>query len=205
VQVAVLVLIAVLFAGTDLVLLGLPVVIGLWLWESVGAHVRRQSSDPGDPTSRSEKTNMVAWVGHLAEMVIAMYVGMFVYMQIVNATTALGLGSVLSGDLRYAGMILSMVVPMVALMRLQGHSWRMGTEMSAGMVVPVIICFGLVRLGISSQAPFLSWLTEAAVYRVAHDGMLLGMIVVMFYRRAMYSETSQLAGTHAKGMHLRAG
>jgi hypothetical protein len=188
VQTAVLVVLAVLLVGTDLLLLCLPVVIGLWLWETVRAQLRRPSGNPDDPAGRAEKTNMVAWVGHLAGMIIAMYVGMFVYMTVVNAPTAFGFGSFISGDLRYAGMIVSMVVPMVALMRLQGHSWGMGAEMSAGMVVPVIICFGLLRLGISSPMPLLGWLTEGSVYSVAHDGMLLGMMAVMLYRRGMYSE-----------------
>jgi hypothetical protein len=205
VHVAVLVAVAVLLVGADLVLLGLPVVIGLWLWESVRAHVRRQSGGPDDPTGQGEKTNMAAWVGHLAEMIIAMYVGMFVYMLIVNAPTALGFGSLLSSDLRYAGMILSMVVPMLALMRLQGHSWRMGAEMSAGMVVPVIICFGLLRSDISSHVSFLSWITDTSIYEVAHDGMLLGMMAVMLYRRGMYAEASHLATGHAQSTHMHSG
>ncbi len=44
-----------------------------------------------------------------------------------------------------------MVVPMVALMRVRGHIWRMANEMSLGMVSPIVVCFALVRSGIDRR------------------------------------------------------
>jgi hypothetical protein len=41
-------------------------------------------------------------------------------------------------------MAFSMSVPMVALMRRQGHGWRNSVEMSAAMFVPalvIIVCY----------------------------------------------------------------
>jgi hypothetical protein len=100
--------------------------------------------------------------------------------------------------------VLFMLAPMVALMRFQGHSWRMADEMAGGMVVPVIVCFALVRLGICPLVPFLGWLTPKSVYGVAHDAMLLGMIAVMVVRRGMYAHTPGPATMHAPH-HAHAG
>ena len=77
-------------------------------------------------------------------------------------------------DLRHARIIESMVVPMVGLMRIERHSWRMATEMSVGMAAPMVVCLALVRLGICPLIPLLTWLSAANVYAVAHDAMLLG-------------------------------
>lgn len=127
----------------------------------------------------------------VAEMVVAMYAGMFVYMALIKrALIAVGLAGLVSGDLGYAWMILFMLAPMVALMRFQGHPWRMSGEMAVGMIAPIIVCFGLVRLGICPLVPFLTWLSATTVYGVAHDAMLLGMIAVMVYRRGMYAHAT---------------
>jgi hypothetical protein len=75
----------------------------------------------------------------------------------------------------------------------------MTNEMAMGMVAPVIVCFGLVRLGICPLVPFLHWLTPKSVYPIAHDAMLIGMIVVMIYRRSMYAYVPELAMVHAHG------
>jgi hypothetical protein len=84
-------------------------------------------------------------------------------------------------------MVISMVAGMTILMRVERHSWRMVIEMSVGMVAPVIALFMLVRFGVSSSVPLLGWLTNANLYTLAHDGMLLGMVGVMVVRRGMYA------------------
>jgi hypothetical protein len=183
---------AVVFAGPSLLLLAVPVVIGVWLWETI----RKRAGG-------AARTDLWRWIGHFAEMVVAMYVGMLVYHMLVAAlVVALGFGGLVSGDLGYAWMTLSMVVPMVALMRFQGHSWRMSNEMAAGMVAPIVACFALVRLGICPLVPFLSWLSATSVYAAAYYGMLLGMLAVMVYRRDMYAGC---AGTTTHPQHTGAG
>lgn len=197
VQVIVLVLLAVVLAGLNLLLFLLPVVIavviGLWLWETIWPLVllRISKSNVRKPAIRATKLDLWQWVRHLAEMVVAMYAGMFVYMALIKrALIAVGLAGLVSGDLGYAWMILFMLAPMVALMRFQGHPWRMSGEMAVGMIAPIIVCFGLVRLGICPLVPFLTWLSATTVYGVAHDAMLLGMIAVMVYRRGMYAHAT---------------
>lgn len=199
VQVVVWGLLAVAFAGPNLLLLYVPVVAGLWLWETTWPLVRQRmgTSNVAHPASRAARLDLGQWLRHLAEMVVAMYAGMLVYMALVRPVLmGIGVARFVAGDLGYAWMILFMVAPMVALMRLQGHSWRMADEMTVGMVAPVVVCFGLVRLGICPLVPFLAWLTPTSVYLAAHDGMLLGMIAVMIYRRGMYAHAPGFVMTH---------
>ena len=179
------VLLAVVFGRTNFVVVAMPVVIGLWLWERIRPVVRRRSVHQGisNQAGSATRTDLWQWIRHLAQMVFAMYAGMTVYhLFIGRGFTGLG-----DGDLGYAGMMLSMLVPMVALMRFQGHSWRMTSEMAVGMTAPVVVCLALVRAGICPLIPFLAWLSAANVYTVAHEAMLLGMMAVMVYRRGMYA------------------
>ena len=175
-------LLAVVFAGTDIMVVLVPVVTGLWLWDTIRPHIQQRSgrqTHPG-PASAATRTDLRQWTCHLAQMVVAMYAGMAVYMLFAPALMG-------PGDLRYAGMVLSMLVPMVALMRFQHHSWRMTKEMAIGMAAPMVMCVALVRLGLCPLFPVLTWLTAANVYAVAHHAMLLGMIAVMIWRRGMYA------------------
>lgn len=135
------ILLAVAFAGTDIVVVLVPVVIGLWLWDTISPRVQHHFGHRAHPSlaSAATRTDLCPWICHLAQMVVAMYAGMAVYM--LFAPTLIG-----PGDLRYAGMVLSMLVPMVALMRFQHHSWRMATEMAAGMTAPIVACIALVLL-----------------------------------------------------------
>jgi hypothetical protein len=210
VQVVVWSLLAVVFAGPNILLLYVPVVIGLWLWETTRPLVLRRIGTSTDrkPASRAPQLDTLGWgqwLRHLAEMVVAMYAGMLVYMALVRPMLmGIGLAGLVAGDLSYSWMIAFMVAPMVALMRFQGHSWRMTDEMAVGMVAPVIVCFGLVRLGICPLVPFLTWLTPKSVYLAAHDAMLLGMIAVLVVRRGMYAHTPGPATTHAPH-HAHAG
>ena len=102
----------------------------------------------------------------------------------------------------YLWIVAFMAAPMVALMRLQRHDWRMIDEMVGGMVAPVIVCFGLVRLGICPLTPLLSWLTPQNLYAMAHDAMLLGMIAVMVFRRRMYTNVAESDLMQAPQAHV---
>ena len=175
-------LLTVVLAGTAIVGVLVPVVAGLWLWDTVAPHVQQRFGHRTHPglASAATRTDLRQWICHLAQMVVAMYAGMAVYMRFAPALMG-------PGDLRYAGMVLSMLVPMMALMRFQHHSWRTTNEMAVGMTAPVVVCVALVRLGLCPLVPFLTWLTAANVYAVAHHAMLLGMIAVMIYRHRMYA------------------
>ena len=176
------VLLAVYFAGADIMVVLVPVVTGLWLWDTIRPHLQQRFDHRTHPSleNAAARTDLRQWTTHLAQMVGAMYAGMAVYM--LFAPALLG-----PGDLRYAGMVVSMLVPMVALMRFQHHSWRMTNEMATGMAAPMVMCVALVRLGLCPLVPFLTWLTAANVYAVAHHAMLLGMIAVMIFRRSRYA------------------
>src|SRR5262245_66242069 len=64
---------------------------------------------------------------HFGEMVLAMYVGMLIYMPVEG---------LLPNSLQQIGMALFMAWPMVVWMRMRGHGWRRGFEMSAAMLIP---------------------------------------------------------------------
>jgi hypothetical protein len=142
----------------------------LWVWDVL----------------RNQTTGIGGWLRHLLAMTVAMYVGMGVYMAVMRPLVVAVVGPAFVGAPSYCGMVIAMVVPMVVPMRIRGHDWRMCAEMSLVMVVPIVVCFALVGLGIDRMAPFMAWLTRASVYSVAHDAMLLGMIALMVQRREMY-------------------
>jgi hypothetical protein len=66
---------------------------------------------------------------HFLEMLLAMYAGMLIFMAIPGVVA-------LPALLHQFGMALSMTLPMVLWMRIRGHGWRHGFEMSAAMLVP---------------------------------------------------------------------
>jgi hypothetical protein len=105
-------------------------------------------------------------------MWLAMLAGMLIFMAIpgVMALPAL---------LHQLGMAVSMTVPMVAWMRIRGHGWRHGIEMSIGMLVPWAAVLVLVGLGAATVLP---WLTRAG-----GAAMLLGMLGVMLLRPHHYA------------------
>ena len=183
-QIGLWLLLVLVFAGPMVLVLGLPVAAGLWLWE----------------TRRGNLFPLWLWLLHLCEMTVAMYAGMLVYMAVGGpAVTSLFGNGFAGGALRYSGMVLAMVLPMTALMRVEGHSWRMAHEMALAMIAPIVLCFGLLALGFCQFVLFLAWLTPTSVYAAAHDGMLLGMVALMIVRRGMYADLSPTSRQAAVG------
>ncbi len=130
-------------------------------------------------TSRSTASRLLAgglsagrFVLHFVEMLLAMFVGMLIYMAIPGV---MGLPLFL----HQLGMAVSMTVPMVVWMRVRGHGLRHGFEMAAGMVIPWAAVLALVALGAANALP---WLASAA-----DPAMLLGMFGVMLLRREHYA------------------
>jgi transcriptional regulator GlxA family with amidase domain len=121
------------------------------------------------PTGRIPAGLLTAgrFVLHFAEMWIAMLVGMMLYMAILGVMD-------LPPVVHQAGMALSMTVPMVAWMRIQGHGWQHGIEMALAMLIP-----WAVVLVASAALPWLAGTGTAAI--------ALGMLGIMLFRREHFA------------------
>jgi hypothetical protein len=128
---------------------------------------------------------------HLAEMVIAMMVGMAAFGGVRALLDPTGVAAVLREhlDLRYLAMAGFMAVPMVALMRYRGHGWARTAEMMGAMVAPVAIACLLWRVGVGTVIPALS---DTALGASSHVAMYAGMLLAMAYRFGDYAH----AGPH---------
>lgn len=137
------------------------------------------------PTSRSESQakqramGVARFVLHFVEMCAAMALGMGVFMAIPGVMA-------LPSALHQLGMAVAMTVPMVGWMRIRGHGWRHGIEMSIGMLAPWVAVLVLVGLGADGAFPWLA--------RAGGVAMLLGMLAVMLLRPGHY------AGARSSGM-----
>jgi hypothetical protein len=120
------------------------------------------------------------FVLHFVEMCIAMMAGMLLF-------HAAPIGLDPTSFAYQAAMAIAMTVPMVGWMKVRGHGWQHGIEMSLGMLLPWAAVLALVAMGAANVLP---WLPMA-------DGpaMLLGMLAVMLLR----------PGHHALGPHQTDG
>lgn len=131
------------------------------------------------------------FIRHYAEMVVAMFAGMIVLG--IPGEALLRLVGSSSGELADnapAGSLLAMAtimtIPMVALMRWRGHSWRPCWEMAASMYLPTFLAIGLMGAGAISYMGAMG---------VEHVVMLPAMLVAMLLRPAEY--TCHAHGDHA--------
>ena len=115
---------------------------------------------------------------HLLEMVVAMMLGMGVFGLAVMGEPP-GYANLL---VRYGLMGAFMAAPMVAWMRYRGHSWRDREEMTAAMLVPMLIPVALVELGVAVPG-----LSEGSLMVLAHVAMIAGMVALMVYRWDRYA------------------
>ena len=132
------------------------------------------------------------FVRHYAEMVAAMFIGMFV----LGLPLAAGLG-VLGVDvstwrtdapeLMLLGMAFTMSAPMAAWMRYRGHGWAPVWEMTASMFVPSFAAISLLWAGAVQD-------TDALLY-IQHLGMFPSMLAVMLLRLDEY--TGHASHAHA--------
>ena len=131
-----------------------------------------------DATPRGSKR---AFARHFGEMVLAMFLGMFVLGGIAELAFALS-GSSLSdqpGGFRIMLMGFNMTVPMVAWMSYRGHGRLRNAEMAASMVVPSLAAAVLVWAGA---------LGTAAGLGIQHAAMIPAMLGVMLWRYEHYSQ-----------------
>jgi hypothetical protein len=116
---------------------------------------------------------------HLAEMVVAMMLGMFAFGLVLAAAGTDLLAFRLSHpELALTAMAAAMTVPMVAWMRHRGHTWSSGAEMTAAMIVPVAVIVPCYWLGAVSAEPMCP---------IACAAMIPAMAVAMLFRRDEYT------------------
>jgi hypothetical protein len=127
---------------------------------------------------------------HYAEMVVAMFLGMFVLGGIGAAV--LSLAGVDAGDWRtdapalmLLAMAFTMSVPMVAWMRYRGHGWAPSWEMTASMFLPSIAAIALLWGGLVEDS--------GTLLAIQHVGMFPSMLGAMLLRRDEYTGRAHAA------------
>jgi len=127
---------------------------------------------------------------HYAEMVAAMFLGMFALgMPADWFERTVGLSS--SGGSHptrmFVTMAVTMTVPMVAWMRFRGHGWRPSMEMAVSMVVPTVAVLVLLWTGLAGGT---------GILMVAeHVGMLTFMLAAMLIRWDEYAGAEHVHGS----------
>lgn len=141
------------------------------------AETRVERAAPG-PRLRRYLGAGWGFVRHLLEMVLAMAAGMVL----------LGVALALLGEppayldnalLAYTVMGAFMSAPMVGWMRLRGHAWADGLEMTVAMLVPMFALVIPVEMGLAA-------LSEHSLMLLAHVAMIGGMALLMLYRFDRY-------------------
>jgi putative intracellular protease/amidase len=125
---------------------------------------------------------------HFAEMWIAMLFGMMLFMAIPGV---MGLPALM----HQVGMAVAMTVPMVAWMRVRGHSLRHGIDMAAAMLIPWAL--------VLAAANVLPWLADAGT-----ASMALGMLAIILFRREHFVGSTHhghdaLHAEHKRGRRIK--
>jgi hypothetical protein len=131
------------------------------------------------PSDRA-RSGRRAFALHLAEMVIAMLLGMVVLGGAIEGALALA-GASLSDaptSLAAAVMAVNMTVPMVWWMHHRGHPVQHNVEMAASMVIPTAVVIALHWLAI---------IPAGGVMMAQHVVMIPAMVGVMLWRYDHYS------------------
>ncbi|MBI5031226.1 MAG: hypothetical protein HZB51_11920 [Chloroflexi bacterium] len=115
---------------------------------------------------------------HFVQMVLAMMIGMMIYHLLTGKALAA------YPVLNFAGMELSMIPPMIALMRYHRYSWQRTFEMTAATLIGPAVFIVCVQLGLHNYVPGLS---QKLLFMLGDVTMYLGMLGIMLYRRAEYS------------------
>jgi len=140
----------------------------------------RGRPEPTPDAAHDERRVTRRFLLHYAEMVVVMFLGMYVLMAPTGSVLgALGTSwSGLSPAMNMFVMALTMTVPMVGWMRIRGHAWRPNLEMAASMLVPTFVVMAVLSAGVASSG---------ALMVPEHAGMLACMFVAMLIRRDEYS------------------
>jgi hypothetical protein len=147
------------------------------------AHIHTASIPVQDHKIRSSAAKVARFGLHYLEMVMAMMVGMpffFMLRNVIPASSGYTAVFVRGTILFDLAMVVVMTVPMVAWMIVRGHGWRHSAEMAFAMSAPMIVVITL-RLLVGSDT-YLPWFRQ-----VGYNGMFLGMLIAMLYRRDHYT------------------
>jgi hypothetical protein len=131
---------------------------------------------------------------HYAEMVVAMFLGMFALGLPLGALLGVAGVDVAAWDtdareLMLLGMAFTMSVPMAAWMRYRGHGWAPVWEMTASMFVPSVAAIALLWGGLVEGTD--------ALLAIQHIGMFPSMLAVMLMRLEEYTGHGGHAHAHA--------
>ena len=113
---------------------------------------------------------------HYGEMVVAMFVGMFV-LGSLRMVAGLSVSFEEQPGTAYLLMAIDMSAGMAAWMRYRGHGWSSTLEMCAAMFVPLLL-MPLVWADLMGAMTFMT---------VAHVVMLVAMLAVLLRRRHEYA------------------
>jgi hypothetical protein len=124
------------------------------------------------------------FVRHYAEMVAAMFIGMFVLGLPLAALLGVFGVDVSSWrtdatELLLLGMAFTMTVPMAGWMRHRGHAWAPVWEMTGAMFLPSLAAIGLLWAGITED--------PGDLLAIQHIGMFPAMLAVMLLRLDEYT------------------
>ena len=124
------------------------------------------------------------FVRHYAEMVVAMFLGMFALgMPLAALLGVVGIDVAAwetdAPELMLLGMAFTMSVPMAAWMRHRGHGWAPVWEMTGSMFVPSFAAIGLLWVGSVEDT--------GALLFIQHIGMFPSMLAVMLLRLDEYA------------------
>jgi hypothetical protein len=133
---------------------------------------------------RAWRSRTMHFLRHYTEMVVAMFLGMFVLG--LPLAALLGVAGVDvsawrtdARELLLLGMAFTMSVPMAAWMRYRGHGWAPVWEMTGSMFVPSFVAIALLWAGSVQEAD--------ALLAIQHIGMFPSMLAVMLLRLDEYT------------------
>jgi hypothetical protein len=127
--------------------------------------------------------NALQFTRHYVEMVVAMFLGMFVLGGALAAL--LGAAGIDVGGWRsdapallLLGMAFTMSAPMVAWMRYRGHGWAPAGEMTLAMFAPSVAAIALLWAGA---------VEDGGALAIQHIAMFPAMLAVMLLRLDEYT------------------
>jgi hypothetical protein len=153
------------------------------------------STSAGDAPRFSRVRRVATGTGyfafHFAEMLLAMFMGMALFMMLrIFMSRGFAAFEDTTSAAFVIGMAVFMLAPMLVWMRLRGCNWQQCAEMSAAMMVAPVATLALQALALESMS---AWVATNQ-----HALMLVGMLAVMLYRRGDYTRGyTFLGGTHA--------
>jgi len=129
-------------------------------------------------------TKTLSFVRHYVEMVVAMFLGMFLLgLPLAALLVVVGVDVAAwktdARELLLLGMAFTMSVPMAAWMRHRGHGWAPVWEMTGSMFLPSFVAIALLWAGSVED-------TDALLY-LQHIGMFPAMLAVMLLRLDEYT------------------